>query len=52
MEEKEKRAEELREQIQELEDEMEVCSYGRTELYELDSLYEELSELEKELCED
>ena len=51
-EEKEKRAEELREQIQELENEMDVCSYGKTELYELDAMYEELAKLEKELYEE
>lgn len=51
-EEKEKRAEELKGQIQELENEMEVCSYGSTELYELESMYEELAKLEKELYEE
>lgn len=39
---------ELKKKIQELKNKMEVCSYGKEELFELESLEEELNELEME----
>lgn len=45
---KEKRIEELENEISLLENQMEVCAYGKEELLELMSMQEELAKLEGE----
>lgn len=52
MNKKEKKAEELRERISELEQQMDVCSYGKAELFELEAMKEELYELEEAIDEE